>query len=188
MSQQSARTGWQAPPRQQQPRQGGAAAAAAPAGGSNHKPKQQQQQQQQQQQKPRQQQPQQHQPPETAAAAVVGDDGAGGTAGGSVWRLQEHYDLVGKIGEGTYGALRCPVVVLSCPITPALRCVRSRTHHARHHHCINTSPQRPCKCMPPPRTHSPPPPPPHTHTCARRCGVPGDRQGQQAAAVCHQKV
>lgn len=71
---------------------GAGASAAAAAGGasSQHQAKQQQGQQQQQE-------PQHHHPPATAAPAAGGEGGS--------WGLEQHYDLLGKIGEGTYGVV-----------------------------------------------------------------------------------
>jgi serine/threonine protein kinase len=62
---------------------GASSAAAAAAGGgasSQHASKQQQHE---------------HHPPATAAPAAGGEGGS--------WGLEQHYDLLGKIGEGTYG-------------------------------------------------------------------------------------
>jgi serine/threonine protein kinase len=66
---------------------------ASTAAGSTQ-PSKQQQSSQQQHQQPQQQG---HHPPATAAPA-------GGGEGGS-WGLEQHYDLLGKIGEGTYGVV-----------------------------------------------------------------------------------
>lgn len=72
---------------QQHQRAGGHASTAA--GNSQHPSKQQQAQQPQQQQG--------HHPPATAAATAGGEGGS--------WGLEQHYDLLGKIGEGTYGVV-----------------------------------------------------------------------------------
>lgn len=73
-----------------QQRGAGASAAAATGGASSqHQAKQQQSQQQQE--------PQHHHPPATAAPAAGGEGGS--------WGLEQHYDLLGKIGEGTYGVV-----------------------------------------------------------------------------------